>query len=114
MEADTERYSLASIRRQLADGTKLPSPSEVAWLLEEAERLTRLYRAMDRELSRMEAEMRVKDSEFTAAESELLDVSDELSKCRQELAAVRGEVPCQAAAPQISEHESCATAEGHC
>lgn len=89
MDADQERFSLTQIRRQLSDGSKLPSPSETAWLLEECERLTRAYRALDREVARMEAELKQKDGEFSAAESELLDVSEELSKCRQELTDLR-------------------------
>ena len=89
MDTDQERYSLPQIRKQLADGTKLPSPSESAWLLEEAERLTRANRAYDREVVRLEAELKAKDADYTGAENELLDVSEALVKCREELEAAR-------------------------
>lgn len=86
---EPDRYSLAAIRRQLADGAKLPSPSEISWLLEHAESLARANRALDHEVARMEAELRVKDAEFSGAESELLDVSEELVKAREQIEALR-------------------------
>lgn len=35
MGANLERYSVASIKKTLADGKKLPDPSEVSWLVED-------------------------------------------------------------------------------
>jgi hypothetical protein len=89
MDANLERYSLASIKKTLADGKKIPNPSEVSWLVEECERLSRANRALDREVARLDLDLKQKDAEFSAAEMELLDVSEELSKCRQQLALTR-------------------------
>jgi chromosome segregation ATPase len=89
MDANADRYCLTSIKKTLADGKRLPSPSEVSWLVEECERLSRANRALDREVARLDLELKQKDAEFSAAEMELLDVSEELSKCRQQLAVAR-------------------------
>ena len=83
----TDRYALATIKKTLADGNRLPNPSEISWLVEECERLSRANRALDREVARLDLELKQKDAEFSAAEMELLDVSEELSKCRQRMAA---------------------------
>lgn len=93
MTDNQDRYSLAAIKKQFDDGAKFPSPSEIQWLVDECERLTRNNRALDAEVARLDKEIRQKDMEFTAAEMELLDVSEALSVCRSQLESTRQAEP---------------------
>lgn len=109
---DTDRFTLPSIRQRLEAGHKLPHPSEVQYLLDEVDRLTRHNRALDTENKRLTDLLGQREAEFIAVESEMLDVSDELLRCRQDLELVKLRAA-QADATASCVHDACATAEGN-